>query len=39
MPDPDTATDAQWTDYVYNRNGAPGPRRECGITSQAAHGS
>lgn len=28
MPDPDAATDAEWTDYVYNRNGSPGPRRE-----------
>lgn len=28
MPDPDTATDAQWLDYVYNRQGAPSTRRE-----------
>jgi sarcosine oxidase subunit delta len=28
MPDPDTATDAEWTDYVYNRGGGPGVQRE-----------
>lgn len=28
MPDPDATTDARWADYVYNRDGAPGPRRE-----------
>jgi sarcosine oxidase subunit delta len=28
MPDPEAATDAQWLDYVYNRQGAPGTRRE-----------
>lgn len=28
MPDPDTATDAQWADYVFNRNGAPGIKHE-----------
>lgn len=27
-PDPDTASDAVWTDYVFNRNGAPGIRKE-----------
>ena len=28
MPDPDTCTDEQWTDYVFNRAGAPGIRKE-----------
>jgi sarcosine oxidase subunit delta len=28
MPDPAQATDAQWADYVFNRNGAPGIKRE-----------
>ena len=28
MPDPDTATDDQWADYVFNRNGAPGIKKE-----------
>lgn len=28
MPDPDTASDAVWTDYVFNRNGAPGVKKE-----------
>lgn len=28
MPDPDTCSDAQWADYVFNRNGAPGIKRE-----------
>jgi sarcosine oxidase subunit delta len=28
MPDPNTATDAQWADYVFNRDGAPGVRKE-----------
>ncbi len=28
MPDPDRASDAQWADYVWNRNGAPGVKRE-----------
>ncbi len=27
-PDPDAATDAAWADYVFNRNGAPGVKRE-----------
>ena len=27
-PDPDTATDAEWADYVFNRNGVPGMKRE-----------
>jgi sarcosine oxidase subunit delta len=35
MPDPDFCTDAQWTDYVFNRNGSPGIKREwwCHIAS------
>ncbi len=28
MPDPQTADDATWTDYVFNRNGAPGIKKE-----------
>jgi sarcosine oxidase subunit delta len=28
MPDPGQATDAQWADYVFNRSGEPGIRRE-----------
>ncbi|HOE95631.1 MAG TPA: sarcosine oxidase subunit delta [Candidatus Sumerlaeota bacterium] len=28
MPDPDASTDAQWADYVFNRDGAPGVRLE-----------
>ncbi len=27
-PDPDTCTDAQGADYVFNRNGAPGVKTE-----------
>ena len=35
MPDPDSCSDAQWTDYVFNRNGIPGVKREwwCHIAS------
>jgi sarcosine oxidase, subunit delta len=28
MPDPDAVPDAQWADYVFNRNGAPGVKKE-----------
>lgn len=28
MPDPDTTSDVGWADYVFNRNGAPGIKRE-----------
>jgi sarcosine oxidase subunit delta len=28
MPDPARASDAEWADYVFNRNGAPGVKRE-----------
>lgn len=28
MPDPGTCSDTQWADYVFNRNGAPGVKRE-----------
>ena len=28
MPDPDRVTDAQWADYVFNRCGEPGVKRE-----------
>lgn len=28
MPDPGTCSDGQWADYVFNRNGAPGVKRE-----------
>jgi sarcosine oxidase, subunit delta len=35
MPNPDECTDEQWTDYVFNRNGAPSVKREwwCHIAS------
>jgi sarcosine oxidase, subunit delta len=28
MPDPAAATDDRWADYVFNRNGAPGIKKE-----------
>jgi sarcosine oxidase subunit delta len=28
MPDPDAASDGEWADYVFNRNGAAGVKRE-----------
>ena len=28
MPDPETCGDEQWLDYVFNRNGAPGIKKE-----------
>jgi sarcosine oxidase subunit delta len=28
MPDPAKASDTEWADYVFNRNGAPGVKRE-----------
>ena len=28
MPDPHTASDAAWADYVFNRNGGPGMKWE-----------
>jgi len=28
MPDPNAATDEQWADYVFNREGEPGVKRE-----------
>jgi sarcosine oxidase subunit delta len=28
MPDPDACSDEQWADYVFNRNGAPGVKKE-----------
>ncbi len=28
MPAPDTASDAQWSDYVFNRNGPAGVKKE-----------
>lgn len=28
MPDPVTCSDLQWSDYVFNRNGAPGVKKE-----------
>jgi sarcosine oxidase subunit delta len=35
MPDPDTCTDVQWSDYVFNRSGIAGVKREwwCHIAS------
>jgi sarcosine oxidase subunit delta len=28
MPDPAACTDAQWADYVFNRSGVPGVKKE-----------
>jgi sarcosine oxidase, subunit delta len=28
MPDPAASTDSQWADYVFNRQGEPGVRKE-----------
>lgn len=28
MPDPDQTSDAQWADYVFNRNGDAGVKKE-----------
>jgi len=28
MPDPAAVSDDQWADYVFNRNGAPGIKKE-----------
>lgn len=28
MPDPNSASDAQWADYVLHRHGAPGIKKE-----------
>ncbi|MDX2241939.1 MAG: sarcosine oxidase subunit delta [Leptolyngbyaceae cyanobacterium bins.302] len=28
MPDPQSVDDAEWADYVFNRNGAPGTKQE-----------
>lgn len=28
MPDPQSCTDAEWGDYVFHRNGAPGVKKE-----------
>lgn len=28
MPDPNTCDDRTWSDYVFNRNGDPGVKRE-----------
>lgn len=35
MPDPDTCSDVEWTDYVFNRTGIAGVKREwwCHIAS------
>jgi sarcosine oxidase, subunit delta len=35
MPNSDTCTDAEWTDYVFNRSGVPAVKREwwCHIAS------
>ena len=35
MPDPDTCSDVEWTDYVFNRTGVAGVKREwwCHIAS------
>ena len=28
MPNPETTTDEDWADYVFNRNNAPGIKKE-----------
>lgn len=28
MPNPDTCSDEEWSDYVFNKNGAPGVKKE-----------
>ncbi len=28
MPDPASCSDGEWADYVFNRNGVPGVKRE-----------
>jgi sarcosine oxidase, subunit delta len=28
MPDPEQVSDQVWADYIFNRNGAPGKRKE-----------
>jgi sarcosine oxidase subunit delta len=28
MPNPDTCSDVEWTDYLFNRSGEPGVSRE-----------
>lgn len=28
MPDPDSVSDAEWADYVFNRSGEPGVKKE-----------
>ncbi len=28
MPNPDIATDAEWADYIFNRQNAPGIKKE-----------
>ena len=35
MPDPDACTDEQWSNYVFNRSGAPAIKREwwCHVAS------
>lgn len=35
MPDPDVCSDAEWGEYVFNRAGSPGVKREwwCHIAS------
>ena len=35
MPDPESCTDLEWTDYVFNRSGIPAVKREwwCHVAS------
>jgi len=35
MPDPDRCSDSEWSDYVFNRSGAPGVKYEwwCHVAS------
>lgn len=36
MPAPETSTDAEWANYVFNRQGEPGVRREWWYHSASA---
>ncbi|BDZ74480.1 hypothetical protein GCM10025856_21990 [Methylophaga marina] len=38
MPNPDTCSDSEWAAYVHYRNGAPGLKKNGGITPPAVPG-
>ena len=37
MPNPDTSSDKQWADYVFNRSGEPGISKEWWYHAASAH--